>query len=84
MKSENQAVLETNDHLPKPFEPFVTPKVEGLPLGGSSWSLAKLHPDLADLPLGHYAINGKEVRDIANIGLFGSILNAKVVKTIGR
>jgi len=49
-----QVRLETDGKsLPNPFEPYITPKPEGLPLGGSTWSLAKLHEEVKDLPLGH-------------------------------
>jgi len=77
-----QPILETGDNLPNPFEPHVTEKVEPLPLMGSTWSLGKLPEEVADLPLGHYAVCGNEIRDISHMGLFGSILNAKVVKVL--
>lgn len=79
---KTRPVLETKDNLPNPFEPHVTEKVEPLPFMGSTWSLAKLPEEIKDMPLGHYAVTGNEVRDISHIGMFGSILNAKVVKTL--
>jgi len=79
-----QAVVETGDNLPNPMEPYITDTAEGLPLGGSTWSLGKLPKEIQDLPLGHYAVCGNEIRDISHIGLFGSIFNAKVVKVLKR
>lgn len=82
-KGNTCAVL-TQKHWDKieTFEPYVTEKVKPLPMMGSTWSLAKLSRQLKDLPLGEYAINGKEVRDITHMGYFGNIFNAKIVKTL--
>lgn len=81
--NSKQVRLETNPKdLPNPFTPFVTEKVKGLPLGGSSWSLAKLEEGYENLPLGRMCINGNEIIDITEVGIFGSILHGKVVKKV--
>jgi len=79
MKNEAQAILETNPKdLPNPFEPFVTEKVEPLPLAGSTWSLQPLPPELRKLPLGEYCVSGDVLIDITDVGFFGTILDGKV------
>lgn len=80
---EKQVKLETNpDDLPNPFEPYVTEEVEGLPLGGSSWSLAKLDEKYKDLPIGRMCFNSTQIIDITHVGIFGSILQGKIVMKI--
>jgi len=69
-KEKNRVVLETNPKdLPNPFEPII-----------GSWKLAVLDNGLEDLPLGRYCFGPDEIVDISNIGIFGSILNGKIVK----
>lgn len=69
--AEKQAVLETDCRLPNPFTPYL-----------KSWYLTELPEELKDLPLGSYLICGKNIIDDTTIGIFGTIYDGKIVKTL--
>lgn len=67
----HQAKLKIKWNSKTDFEPYI-----------GSWKLLPIHPQLEDLPLGHYLMLTDRIVDADSIGLFTLVYRAKTVKIL--
>ena len=67
----HKAKLKVNWNGKTEFDPFI-----------GSWKILPLHPQLEDLPLGHYYLLTDRIVDADSLGMFTPITHAKTVKML--